>query len=377
MADNHSADEYAKAGVNIDLGDHCSKILYNASKETWANRKGRIGEIASAEDAFGGLRFADFSNLPDAIVQMNFDGIGTKVEVAERLGKHDTMAFDLLAMVCDDAAVRGTEPILAGSVLDCHKVSADVVTELADGLVKAAKVARVAIMNGELAELGDRIGGYGFFSYNWASTVMSVGRRDRILSNKNIKPGQTLIGFAERGFRSNGFSLVRRILSTSLGKQWHTMIWRGNSIAELVLTPSIIYTPAVVDMFGGFAGEPKASIVSAVHVTGGGVPGKLGRALRTTGLGANVDDPFEPPPIMYHLQKLGNVPDRDAYRTWNMGQGMIVITESPQDVLKVAEEHGIEGKAIGNVVEEPGIRIRNKGVFADEEADLFFEAEKK
>jgi len=137
-------------------------------------------------------------------------------------------------------------------------------------------------------------------------------------------------------------------------------------LAELALHPSRIYSGAVVEMFGGFDREPKAEIHGVVHVTGGGIPGKLGRVLKPSGLGAEIDDPFIPPKIMLYCQELGNVKDVEAYKTWNMGQGMIVITPNPGDVIRVAKKHGIESKVIGEVSSQQGIRINNKGFYSSQ-----------
>src|SRR3989344_5621044 len=112
---------YSDSGVNIELGDDASKILYEAAKETWKNRAGKVGEIISPTDDFSGVRVIDIGGLPEGTVMcMGFDGVGTKVELAERVRSHDTVAFDLFAMVCDDAVVYGGEPAVIGSILDVN-----------------------------------------------------------------------------------------------------------------------------------------------------------------------------------------------------------------------------------------------------------------
>src|SRR3990172_4852832 len=112
---------YKDSGVNMELGDDASKILYEAAKLTWENRKGKIGEVITPFDDFSGARVIDVSKLPEgSLLCLGFDGVGTKVEVAERINKHDTLAFDLFAMVCDDAVIRGGEQVLLGSILDIN-----------------------------------------------------------------------------------------------------------------------------------------------------------------------------------------------------------------------------------------------------------------
>jgi phosphoribosylformylglycinamidine cyclo-ligase len=365
---------YAESGVNIELGDDISKILYNAAKQTWDNRKGRLGELVVPFDDFSGVRAINVSGLPaGTLMNIGFDGVGTKMELAERIGDHRTIAYDLFAMVCDDAVIRGAEPVLVGSILDVNSLGndekpyIDQVRQLAEGYIGAAKAANVAIVNGEVAELGNRIGGYGDFNYNWGAAVVWFANRDRLFTGQEVKEGDSLVGLREIGFRSNGLSLVRRIMQKNYGENWHLVDRKGEHDLERkmtreILEPSKIYTGAVVDMFGGYEGEPKVEIHGIAHITGGGVPGKLRRVLKPSGYGAVVDEPFEPSSIMLYTQELGNVEDDEAYRTWNMGQGMVVISPNPQGVIDVAGGHGLEAKQIGYVTKDPSIRIKNKGV---------------
>ncbi len=366
---------YADSGVNIDLGDDVSKILYNAAKQTWDNRKGKLGEVIVPFDDFTGVRAIDVSNLPaGTLMNIGFDGIGTKMELAERVRNHRTIAHDLFAMVCDDAIVRGAEPVLIGSILDVNSLGTsdkpfiEEVRQLAEGYINAAKVANVAIVNGEVAELGNRVRGFGPFNYNWGAGVVWFAKKDRMFTGREIKEGDYLVGLKEEGFRSNGLSLVRKIMKNNHGENWHQVPWKvGNaSLADLALTPSKIYTAAVVDMFGGYCGEPKTEVHGVAHITGGGIPGKVGRLLKPSGLGAVIDEPFEPSEFMKYTQALGNVSDIEAYKTWNMGQGMIIVSPKPEEVISIARNYGIISQYIGRVVKEQGIRIKNKGALNPE-----------
>src|SRR3989344_1436702 len=369
---------YADSGVNIELGDDASQVLYEAAKLTWNNRKGRLGEIIVPFDDFSGVRAIDVSRLPKGtLMNIGFDGVGTKMELAERVEDHRTIAHDLFAMVCDDAVVRGAEPVLIGSILDVNSLGKDgenyikQIKQLAEGYIGAAKAANVAIVNGEVAELGSRVGGYGKFNYNWGAAVVWFANKDRMFTGREIKEGDLLVGLREEGFRSNGLSLVRRIMQKNYGDDWHQKsITGGHSLervmARAILTPSRIYTGAVVDMFGGYEGEPRAEIHGVAHITGGGIPGKLGRVLKPNGLGANIVFPFEPSDIMSYIQSIGQVSDEEAYKTWNMGQGMIVIipNSSDRNVIEVAKEHRISSRVIGEVVKNPGITIKSAGVYS-------------
>ncbi|HSU72700.1 MAG TPA: AIR synthase related protein, partial [Candidatus Binatia bacterium] len=246
---------YAQSGVNNDLKEQASKMLYEAAKRTWENRKGKFGEIISAHDDFSALRGINVGNLPEGtMLSLGFDGVGTKMELGERLNKHDTVAFDLFAMVCDDAVVRGAEPVLVGSILDVKSLKTpegnyflDQLSQLANGYEAAAKAARVAVINGEIAELGARVSGYGAFNYNWGASVALFAQKHRAITGKDIAPGQALVGLREYGFRSNGLSLVRKIFREHFGEEYQSY----GHVTMQALRPSTIYCAAVCDMFGG------------------------------------------------------------------------------------------------------------------------------
>lgn len=421
---------YADAGVDRDLGDDVSKILYNAAKETWANRSGRLGHVMIPFDDFSGLRYINTASLPPGtVMNIGFDGVGTKVLLAQQLNDHSTVAYDLIAMVSDDAVVRGAEPVIAGSILDVSALKdtrgrpyLNQVRQIAHGYIDAAKEADIAIVNGEVAELGTCVGGFGnpsfinhlahryiaqnlhegnltsisalsayltepqqesrekllrslapaerefvqsaermqTLNYNWGAAVIWFAHKDRLLSGKNIRPGDTIVSLREHGFRSNGISLVRKILTDTYGINWHESE-KGRQLGQLTLLPSRIYTRAIVEMTGGYEGEPMTKVHGIAHITGGGIPGKLERALKPASLGADITDPFPPPMAMAALQELGGVSDEEAYRSWNMGNGMLIITPDPEGAIAVAGKHSIEARVAGTVTKVPGIRIASKG----------------
>jgi phosphoribosylformylglycinamidine cyclo-ligase len=364
--------DYASAGVNVQFGNVASKMLYEAAKQTWANRSGKLGEIVEVFRDFSGVRGIHVGELPKGtFLGYNLDGVGTKVEVFERLGRHETAAYDLFAMPCDDCVRNGTEPVLFGSVLDVKSLGkkdvpyTEFMQQLAAGYVNAAKAADVAVINGEIAELGYRVNGYGEFNYNWSAGVVWFARKERVITGHKVSEGDWLVGLREFGFRSNGLSLTRKILEKVHGDEWHMKKMPGSekSLGELVQHPSTIYTKAAVEMFGGVFGERKVEIHGIAHITGGGIPEKLGRMLRPSGLGAYISSPFTPPEIVLYVQEKGNVRESEAYGTWNMGQGMVIATPDPVRVGEIAEGHGIEAKVIGRVIKPPRIIIESKGAF--------------
>jgi len=343
---------YKNAGVDIHLGDACSKIMSSAADKTFANRKGSSAVIRILEKK--GLHRIITVSAGGLKLMLNSDGIGTKVEFAERTGKHDTMAYDLFAMLCDDAVRYGAEPVALSNVLDVNALDRETIRGLAKGMVKAAKDAGIAVVAGEIAELGVRVGGYGKNNYNWGGTVLSVVRKE--ISGLEIKAGSSVVGLEEKGFRSNGISLVRKIMKRAYGKDWHGQKKGGRTLGALALTPSRIYTRAALEMLEDAQG--------IAHITGGGIPGKLGRLLATQKLGADITDPFPPCAMMLLCQKLGGVEDAEAYKVWNMGQGMLIMTCRPEKIVSIAAKFKIRAKVIGKITASSGLNITSRGYYS-------------
>lgn len=369
--------------VNIELGDDMSRMFDEAAKLTYENRPGYVRREHGSFSGFRAIHGRIFAKHIERLMYgQGFDGIGTKVEIAERLNNHLGSAIDLFAMALDDAPVRGAEVVSIGSVLDVRQLDEDSevikngMRQLAQGMVVAARTGRVVVINGEIAELGARIRGYGDFNYNWGAGVVWWAHEERILTGRELKAGDTLIGLAEPGFRSNGITDVRKAMEETYGPEWHNQVEPslGNiALGRLVHTPSTIFHGFMTELNGGFDydKEPKATVTGFAHITGGGQPSKLGRMLEPSGLGATIDNPIYPPAIMLHVQQLRGFSDRKSYGKWHMGPGGVVATPEPEKVLTEALKHGLTAKKIGEVTDEPGIRIKNRGAVREEEWLVF------
>ena len=237
-----------------------------------------------------------------------------------------------------------------------------IIRELAVGYVDAAREANVAIINGEIAQMGTLVSGWGEFPYHWGAACVWVARKEKLFTGAEIKKGDAVVVLRENGFRANGWSLVRSVFQKAHGEEWHNFKHGASTLGLLALTPSTIYSRFVVGLHGGFESEGACDIHGVAHITGGGIPEKLMRVLRRSGLGANLPNLFEPPEIVSHCQKLGSISDRDAYRAWNMGQGMMLITPEPDKVLAEAKAYGMEAQIAGEITGEPNITITSKGV---------------
>ena len=366
--------------VNIALGDKMSEFFTNASELTYSNLPEGLLDMSGV--AFGSPPQINGDYLQGVTYGLQLDGIGTKPEISERLNEHRGAAFDLLAMLVDDAAASGGEVLAVGNLLDVRELNSDDevtisgIHQLAEGMVLASKDAHVAVIGGEIAELGKRIGGYGSFNYNWGGVAFVATRKDRKLTGSELQPGHTLVGFAEPGFRSNGITDVRNAMEKHYGPSWHEQVEPslGNiALGKLMQTPATIYAKLTRVLQGGVLyEEPAAEITGVAHITGGGQPSKLGRMLlRTEGLGITIDNPIEPPDAMLHVQRLCGFDDRKAYGKWHMGPGMVGATPEPQKVLAEADDFGIVAQEIGQVTDEPGIRIKNRGAVQQEEWLVF------
>jgi phosphoribosylformylglycinamidine cyclo-ligase len=348
---------------SLDRGDSCSAALFQAALRSIEARAGHFGAPAVLENE--GLRHVVLTELGPYGLMLSSDGVGTKMEVAERLGRYRSVGYDLVAMLVDDAVRFGAQPLSMSNVLDCTRAEQVIGEQLAEGLAAAAAEAEVAVVSGEVAELGSRVRGWDESGgYNWAGTLLSVVRRERLLTGSALRAGDAVVALREPGFRSNGFTLARNVLYERYGVEWQRTAAGGterNWGAEL-LEPSRIYAPALLDAIGRFETEPAAAVTGIVHVTGGGVPGKLARLLRGRGLGAELGSLFAPPAAMLEIQRLGELPDRDAYRTWCMGQGLLVVTPEPEALIEIVVRRGHEAQLAGHLERGRSINIISRGV---------------
>jgi phosphoribosylformylglycinamidine cyclo-ligase len=335
------------SGANTDRSRSGASRAFALAKTTWKTRENSDGEPVFDVDG----AFANVIRFGNRLIGMTSDGVGTKIEVAERTGVYRTLGWDLLAMAVDDLAAVGLEPACLSNILDVDRIDSDIVEELMIGLTEAASFARVAVTGGEIAELGARISGYGpKMHFNWCATAIGVAiERDGpvIVSGRTVNTGDAVVALRETGFRSNGFSLARSILEKKYGFLWHEagflpdVTW-GSALIE----PSKVYCRAVVDLVR--AGCPLNGIA---HVTGGGIPGNFGRILKLTGLSAELESLFPPCGAMDRLREMGNLSAKETYENWNMGNGMLIVL--PKDAVRHAIEivaaGGFEAREAGRI----------------------------
>lgn len=351
---------YKQAGVDIDAGDASSKSAYAAAKATFASRQGMIGEPVVQDGGFAGCL-----DMGDYYLVMGDDGVGTKMEAAVQTGMFDTLGEDLLAMVCDDAICIGAEVISMTNTIDVNKVDPKQIERMMKGLENACKSQKIVIAGGEIAELGDSIK-----NMVWNATAVGIVEKEKMITGKKVQVGDKIIALKSNLFRSNGFSLVRYVLSQNIGENWYEADYGdGRTWGEVTLTPSKIYHNAVLALVGRFKQKSQVEVHGVVHITGGGIPGNLNRVLKANQLGASLDDLWEPQEPMLKLQELGGVQDDEAYKTWNMGNGMLVVVsaDEAEKTLEILKENDVQAKVAGEVIAEPKIKFMSKGKFSNGE----------
>jgi phosphoribosylformylglycinamidine cyclo-ligase len=345
---------YKDSGVDIAAGDKASKAAYEAAAKTFASRKGMIGAPVFEEGGYAG-----FLDMGDHYLVMTDDGTGTKIDVALAAGKCETLGYDLLAMVADDAVCTGAEVIAVSNTIDIAKVDPKIIGDLMEGLSDACAGQKIVIPAGEIAEVPGAV-----HSATWSATAIGIVAKDRVIDTGKISVGDAVIALREHGARSNGFSLIRKILSENFGKEWYrqpiTSTPKNSTWGDLVLTPSTVYHSAILDLIGRYGKQPKINVKAVSHITGGGIGSKFRRVLKKTGYGAKLTDLFAPPEWLAEIAAMGNVATEECYKTWCMGNGMMIVVD-PKDAdaaIASLKKSGIEAKVAGKITKEPAIVVK-------------------
>jgi phosphoribosylformylglycinamidine cyclo-ligase len=302
---------YAAAGVDVEAGEKAVALMRAAVESTHGPR------VLGGVGGFAGLLSLDTSRYRDPVLASSADGVGTKLLVAQELDRHDTIGIDLVAMVVDDVVVAGAEPLFLLDYLAVGRIVPERVATIVDGVADGCRQARCALLGGETAEHPDAMEPD---AYDLAGFGVGVVERDRMLGADLVEPGDVLLALASSGLHANGFSLVRRVLERAGVDYDRTPPELGRTIGEELLEPTRIYAGDLVDLLA--AG---VELHALCHVTGGGLPGNLPRAL-PAGLVGRVDrSSWTPPPIFGLLAELGPVDEAELARATNLGVGMVAV----------------------------------------------------
>ncbi|HSN02491.1 MAG TPA: phosphoribosylformylglycinamidine cyclo-ligase [Acidimicrobiales bacterium] len=326
---------YDQAGVSIAAGDESvARIRASVASTTRPEVLGGIG-------GFGGLFALGRYEAP--VLVASADGVGTKLEIARRTGRYDTVGIDLVAMLVDDLVCVGAEPLFLLDYVAVGRLEPARLAELVDGVAAGCRAAGVALLGGETAEHG---GVMAPDDLDLAGFAVGVLERGHELGPERVRDGDVLVGLHSPGLRSNGYSLARAVLAPD-GADLDAPAWTGasSSLAEELLRPSVIYSPAIVALLG----ELGASVHALAHITGGGITGNVARVL-PEGLEAVIDmASFETPEIFFEIQRRGAVAAAEMTKVFNCGLGMVIALDAAaaDEALAALDVH--DARVVGAV----------------------------
>ena len=324
---------YKDAGVDIEKADKFVEYIKQKVKEVQGK------EIVTPFGGFAAGYLLDISKYKNPVLMSTTDGVGTKLKIAQIMNKHDTVGIDLVAMNVNDLITTLAKPLFFLDYIATGKLDLDVQRQIIDGIVEGCKQAGCYLVGGETAEMP---GFYQPGEYDLAGFCVGVVDRDEMLTGEDISEGDLLIGLPSSGVHSNGYSLVRKIISDRGYKYDQYIEELGGVLGEVLLTPTRIY---VRDIF--HLKENGVKLKGIAHITGGGIPGNLVRIL-PEGLTAVVEKEKLPKlPIFEWIQREGNVPEEEMFKTFNMGVGMILVADEV-NTEKILSLNG-EARIIGHI----------------------------
>ena len=339
--------DYKKAGVDIEAGYKSVELMKEHIKGTM--RPEVLTNIGGFSGAFS---MEAFKNMEKPTLVSGTDGVGTKLKLAFLLDKHDTVGIDCVAMCVNDIACAGGEPLFFLDYIACGKNEPEKIATIVSGVAEGCKQSNAALIGGETAEMP---GFYPVDEYDLAGFAVGVVDEKDLITGKDIKAGDTLIGIASSGVHSNGFSLVRKVFNMtqeSLNTYYDSL---GKTLGEALIAPTKIYVKTLRNIR-----EAGVKIKGCSHITGGGFYENIPRML-PDGIRAEVKkDSYEIPPIFKMLSQDGDIAEEMMYNTFNMGIGM-VLAIAPEDVdatIKAIEAAGETAYVIGQTVAgEKGVTL--------------------
>jgi phosphoribosylformylglycinamidine cyclo-ligase len=330
---------YAAAGVDIEAGDQAVELM-----KEWVT-KARRPEVIGGIGGFAGLFDASavLAQCEHPVLATSTDGVGTKVAIAQALGRHDTIGFDLVGMVVDDLVVCGAEPLFMTDYIACGKVDPERIAAIVQGIAMACTEAGCALLGGETAEHPGLLGPY---EYDLAGAATGVVDRDKILGADRVRSGDVVLAMESSGLHSNGYSLVRHVL----GQQPSWTLDRyvpelGRTLGDELLTPTRIYARDCLALIGA------VEVHAMSHVTGGGLASNLARVIPGS-CRAQIDrTTWRPASIFGLIGQLGEISQPDLEATFNMGVGMVGVLppDAIDEAVRLLAGRGLRAWVCGSV----------------------------
>ncbi|AWB93994.1 phosphoribosylformylglycinamidine cyclo-ligase [Aeromicrobium chenweiae] len=331
---------YASAGVSIEEGDRAVELM-----KEWVE-KARRPEVVGGIGGFAGLFDATALKAYDRpLLATSADGVGTKVQIAQRMDKHDTIGFDLVGMLVDDLVVCGAEPLFMTDYIATGKVVPERIADIVKGIAQACAESGTALLGGETAE---HPGLLGVDEYDIAGSTTGVVEADALLGAELVRPGDVVVAMASSGLHSNGYSLVRHVFFDKAGWSLDREVPEfGRTLGEELLTPTRLYTLPCLAL----AREVEVHAMS--HITGGGLAANLERVVPST-VSVRVDrSTWSPQPVFGLVGALGDVAQADLDLALNMGVGMVALVapDAADAAIRLLAERGIDAWIAGDVAD--------------------------
>lgn len=305
--------KYSEAGVDIDKGNEFIEQIKDVVAST--HQRGVLGGIGG----FSSHIAIDTTKYSKPVIVNSTDGVGTKLVVAHLCNRHDTIGIDLVAMCVNDLIVGGASPLCFLDYFAVGKLDLEIAKEVVSGIAEGCRQAQCSLVGGETAEMP---GLYKEKDYDLAGFVTGIVDRDSIIDGSDIRAGDKIIGLASSGLHSNGFSLVRKICFTDNDLKVDDYVKElGTTLGDELLRPTKIYVQSVKNVLKNFP------INGMVHNTGGGFIDNIPRILPKGCKAVINKNSWDVPPIFPFLQKLGEIPEEEMYRTFNMGIGLLAIVD--------------------------------------------------
>ena len=343
MSSPKEALTYRAAGVDIDAGEEVVERIKPLVARTF--RK----EVLAGLGGFGAL-FELAGRYRDPVLVSGTDGVGTKLKLAQTLGRHDTIGIDLDAMCVNDVLVQGAEPLFFLDYFATGKLEVETTVAVIGGIARGCELAGCALIGGETAEMPDM---YPPGEYDLAGFCVGAVEKAALIDGSRVRAGDAIVGIAASGPHSNGYSLIRRIVARA-GNPFDLDIG-GVTLADALLAPTTIYVKPILELLKA---QP---LHGMAHITGGGLVENIIRVV-PDGLGIALDSRAWPLPAVFDwLQREGNVPRWEMWRTFNCGIGytVIVAPERAAGTLAALDRLGLAAWTIGEVVAAPGTeRVR-------------------
>lgn len=341
---------YKAAGVDIDLGNRVKSTLPQLLAST--HRPGVIGKVGG----FGGLFALDVRRYAEPILVSSVDGVGTKLKIAFATGRHDTIGEDLVNHCVNDIAVLGAEPLFFLDYLGTGKLKPKVFTEIIRGFARGCVANGCALIGGETAQMP---GFYQDGEYDVSGTIVGVVEKKAMLTGKEIRPGDVILGMASNGLHTNGYSLARKVLFERLKLKTSSRVagLEGNLGQEL-LKVHVSYGRLVQALLGRFNKSASSRTIRGfAHITGGGFVDNIPRILPGNCDAEIKVGTWEELPLFRLLRARGGIPEAELYQVFNMGIGMVAIVDArkSKDILNHIVSFGNNAWEIGRVVRGSGL----------------------